>query len=149
MNKDKWHKRFFDLAKYIAKWSEDPSTQVGAVIVSSDKHIVSTGYNGLPTRVKNKEDRWVRPDKYMYVEHAERNAIYQAARYGKSVKGCILYTTMYPCADCMRAIIQSGIKEIYTEEFFAPRAKKWEKSWEAARDMAEEAGLTIFEYCKE
>ena len=144
----KWDKRFYELAKHIATWSKDPSTQVGAIIITPNKRIVATGYNGMPTNINDfKYDRWARPTKYMWVEHAERNAIYHAARHGTSIEGCSLYVTTFPCADCARAIIQSGISCLiapyYTED------KKWIKSWKVSEEMLIEAKIGILAIIKE
>ena len=115
MTKTNWHKRFYDLALHIASWSKDRSTKVGAVIVDCDKRILATGYNGFPSGCDDtKEERHQRPAKYMYTEHGERNAIYNAVKSGVRLQGATLYCTMFPCADCTRAIIQSGIKTIIT-----------------------------------
>jgi len=107
----KWDYRFIGIAKEVASWSKDPDTKVGVVIVDDDRHIVSTGYNGIPRGVVDLPCRLTREngEKYVWVEHAERNALSQAV---KSVKGCTMYTTLYPCNDCMKGIIQAGIRKI-------------------------------------
>lgn len=139
---NKWRQRFYNLAKHIATWSKDSSTQVGAVIISPDKRIITTGYNGMPSRVNdNVQKRWKRPEKYFWVEHAERNAIYQAAKYGISIKGCTMYITMFPCSDCARAIIQSGIKDIVTPYYGDDQ--RWLKSSKIAEEMLIEAQIDI------
>lgn len=107
----KWHRRYLELAEHISTWSEDKSTKVGAVIVGPNNRIVSVGYNGFPSGVEDKPERHERPAKYQYTEHAERNAIYNA----RSVpEGSTLYLNwgLCPCADCTRAIIQTGIKRV-------------------------------------
>lgn len=112
-----WDKKFMGLANYIAKWSKDPSTKVGAVIVNSDKRVVSLGYNGFPQGVDDSVvERYERPAKYKYTEHSERNAIFSAARLGVSLVGCTIYCNYLPCADCARAIIQSGIVKVVYEK---------------------------------
>lgn len=138
---NKWDKRWFDIAKVVANWSKDPSTKVGAVIVSPSQHIVTTGYNGMPSGVANTEERWTRPKKYLFVQHAERNAIYQAAKYGRSLEGCTLYTTVFPCSDCMGGIVQVKIKKVVTPQL--PDLDRWKESWEVATEMANEAGIEI------
>ena len=139
---DKWDLRFYKLAQHIATWSKDPSTQVGAVIVSPDKRIISTGYNGMPSDIDDEVDsRWNRPEKYMWVEHAERNACYQAAKHGISVKNCFMYVTTFPCADCARAIIQSGIKKLITPHH--TDYPQWIESWKIAEEMLIEAKVSI------
>ena len=105
---DNWHERFLDLAKYIASWSKD-KTKVGAVIVNN-RRILATGYNGPTLGIDdNDPDVFTRPQKYLYCEHAERNAIYSSAKNGISLLGADLYVTGRPCADCARAIVSSGL----------------------------------------
>ncbi len=113
---DKWNQRFLALCDHISRWSEDRNFSVGAVIVGPDLEIRSTGYNGFPRGVKsNDEARYDRDngEKFFWFEHAERNAIYNAARFGAALAGCTIYVNRFPCADCARAIIQSGIKVVY------------------------------------
>jgi dCMP deaminase len=145
-NKTKWDKNFLSLAQQIALWSKDPSTKVGAIIVNKDKRIITTGYNGIPQYLNdNIKKRQIPPIKYYWFEHAERNAIYQAAKFGVSIKNCILYTTLYPCTDCARGIIQSGIIRIVTLRRNKEK-KQWIESWETAEEMFKEAKIKIKEY---
>tara|TARA_B100001778_G_C18237350_1_gene471761 strand:+ start:100 stop:555 length:456 start_codon:yes stop_codon:yes gene_type:complete len=141
-----WNKRFLDLAHYISQWSRDPNRKCGAVIVGKDNTEKAIGYNGLPNNCDlNHTDikkRYEKPLKYMWVEHAERNAIYTAGRNGVSLDGCKMYVTYFPCCDCARAIIQSGIKEVYS-----PKPDwshhKWGESWKVSRQMFDECGVKI------
>lgn len=106
-----------DLARLVATRSKDRSRQVGAVIVGLGKEIIATGYNGFPRGINDTvEERHQRPAKYRWTEHAERNAIYNAARSGVSTFGAIIYLPWYPCMDCARAIVQSGISEVIAVE---------------------------------
>ena len=111
-----WDKRFMDLALHIAGWSKDTSTHVGCIIVGEDKAIRSVGYNGFPRGVNDEvPERYERPLKYMWTEHAERNAIYNSSRMGLSLQNCIMYLNGdhgFPCSECARAIIQCGIKAL-------------------------------------
>ena len=101
----KWDERFLRLAREISTWSKDRSTRVGAVIIGEDKTPGPYGFNGFPRFVDDdRESRHERPEKYKWTEHAERNAIYNAARIGVPLKGCTMYVTHMPCADCARAI---------------------------------------------
>ena len=103
------------LAHQIAHWSKESGRRVGAVIVGPDKEIRSTGFNGFPRGVRDDiPERHSRETgaKYLWSSHAERNAIYNAARIGVSVKGCVMYVPWYPCVECAKAIIQSGICEV-------------------------------------
>lgn len=110
-----WNTLFIHQAHLISKKSKDPSTKVGCVIVSKDNVILSMGFNGFPRGVcETHPERWERPEKYYWVEHAERNAIFNAARVGVSLNGAKAYLNWEPkpCADCTRALIQVGITEI-------------------------------------
>lgn len=111
MKNIKWARRYIALADFVAQWSEDESTKVGAVIVDpSSNRVVSVGYNGFPRGVDQTiAERHERPTKYGFFEHAERNAIFNA---DQSVRGMVMYLNYAPesCEDCTRAVIQSGIK---------------------------------------
>lgn len=117
-SQDKWDVFFIEMAMFVARKSKDPSTKVGCVLVGEDQQVLSIGYNGFPRCVLGDDsptsDRWERPIKYQYVEHAERNAVYNAARTGISLLGATAYMNWdpTPCADCTRALLQSGIVEI-------------------------------------
>jgi dCMP deaminase len=137
-----WHNRFFQIAEQVATWSKDQSTQVGAVIVK-DRQILSTGYNGFPRGIDDSiQSRHQRPVKYMYTEHAERNAIFNAVYNNVDIKGSTLYTTLFPCVDCCRAIIQTGIKEIVAIEPFDV-SDQWKQSFEISLEMFTEAGILV------
>lgn len=110
-----WDEYFMGIACLSAQRSKDPSTQVGACIVSEENKILSMGYNGMPRHCSDDEFPWEREGdaqntKYMYVCHAELNAILNFA--GGNLKGAKVYVTLFPCNECAKAIIQSGIKEI-------------------------------------
>ena len=112
-----WDEYFMGLAHLSALRSKDPNTQVGACIVDEDKKVVSIGYNGMPRGCKDEDMPWAREGgflstKYAYVVHAELNAILNSAR---PVKGCTLYVSLFPCNECAKAIIQSGIKKVIYE----------------------------------
>jgi len=114
---DKWDNRFINLCDHIANWSKDRSTKVGAVIVDSSNRILSVGYNGFPQGINDDIDsRHERPNKYLWTEHAERNAIYTASRLQVNLVGATLYCNYLPCPDCSRAIIQSGISRVVYKE---------------------------------
>ena len=104
-----WDEYFMGLAHLSALRSKDPNTQVGACIVDEDKKVVSIGYNGMPRGCDDNKMPW---DKYAYVVHAELNAILNSPR---TLKDTILYVSLFPCNECAKAIIQSGIKKIYYE----------------------------------
>src|SRR5574344_1818049 len=131
---NKWKKRFIQLSKEISTWSKDPSTKVGALIISEDKNIVSTGYNGFPRGIEDTEERLNNRElKYKFILHAEMNAIMNALYNNRSVKNCILFVHGLPCcSDCAKAIIQSGIKEIVID---SKASSKWSDSCEIAVKM--------------
>ena len=108
-----WDEYFMGIAMLAAKRSKDPSTQVGACIVSPDNIIISTGYNGMPKGCSDDEFPWGRTGeetKYPFVVHAELNAILNAN--GRDLRGSRIYVALFPCNECAKAIIQSGIKEV-------------------------------------
>lgn len=110
-----WDEYFMAVAALSAKRSKDPSTQVGACIVDSNKKIVGVGYNGFPTGCSDDELPWAREGdfldvKYSYVCHAELNAILNSS--GKNLAGTSIYVDLFPCNECAKAIIQSGIREV-------------------------------------
>lgn len=109
-----WDQYFMGVSKLSALRSKDPSTQVGACIVSPDNRIVGVGYNGMPYGTDDKNAPWGRvggflDTKYAFVVHAELNAILNSI---KELKGCRIYVSLFPCHECAKAIIQSGISEI-------------------------------------
>ena len=108
-----WDEYFMGVAMLAARRSKDPNTQVGACIVSPDNIIISTGYNGMPKGCSDDEFPWEREGietKYPYVVHAELNAILNAN--GRDLRGSRLYVALFPCNECAKAIIQSGVKEV-------------------------------------
>lgn len=108
-----WDRRFMELARHIGGWSKDRSRRVGCIIVGPHNDIRATGYNGFPRGIDDDaEARHQRPEKYRWTEHAERNAIYNAARTGVALQGCRLFLPWFPCMDCARAVIQTGLIEI-------------------------------------
>ncbi len=112
-----WDKRWMDMAELVATWSKDRSRQVSAIIVDQRQVMVAMGWNGFPRGIDdNVEERHERPAKYLWTEHAERNAIYNAAANGTALMNCRMYLRWYPCADCARAIIQSGIWQVICVE---------------------------------
>ncbi len=137
---DKWQKRFFDLARLVATWSKDPSSQVGAVIVDDKKRIVSVGFNGLPIGVEDTVERLNNRElKYELIVHAEANAILTAP---KSVAECTIYVYPYlPCSRCAGAIIQSGIKKVVVPDLEIP--ERWIDNFNLSKTVLEEAGVEV------
>ena len=108
-----WDEYYLNICKVVATRSKDPHTQVGCIIAGPAHEIRSTGYNSLPRGIRDDlPERLERPAKYLWMEHAERNAIYNAARCGTSLEGCTIYIELMPCMDCARAIVQAGIREV-------------------------------------
>ena len=110
-----WDEYFMGVALLSARRSKDPNTQVGACIVNDQNKIVGTGYNGLPIGCSDEDFPWEKSGdflqtKYPYVCHAELNAILN--NIGMNLAGCRIYTALFPCNECTKAIIQSGIKEV-------------------------------------
>jgi len=112
-----WDEYFMSIAKLTAGRSKDPNTQVGACIVSQDNRVLSCGYNGAPNNFPDEKFPWEREGnpletKYMFVCHAEANAIDNFRGYKKEFEGARIYVDLFPCNECAKKIIQSGIKEI-------------------------------------
>ena len=142
----RWVEYFYNIANEVKNKSKDERTQIGAVIVGKNKEIVSTGYNSFPRGINDNlnEERQERPEKYYWFEHAERNAIYNAARIGVSTEGCTMYLTCgIPCADCARGIINAGIARIFVMRGGGAKSQKWVDSAERSMKMFEEAGVNV------
>jgi dCMP deaminase len=135
-----WDEYFMGVALLAAKRSKDPNTQVGACIVSPDNIILSTGYNGFPAGCSDDEYPWDREGeetKYPYVVHAELNAILNAN--GKSLRGATIYVALFPCNECAKAIIQSGIRKVvYLSDKYAET-----DATRASKRMMNSAGVTF------
>jgi dCMP deaminase len=139
-----WDECFMRMARTIAERSKDPSTQAGAVIATTNNVVVGLGYNGFPRGVDNDAFPWERegelPDtKYAYICHAEENAVYNA---NKQTHGCKIYTTLFPCNECAKTIIQNGVTEVIFE------SDKYHDvpPFVAARRMFDAAGVSYRQY---
>ena len=143
-----WPEYFYDMANLVAKKSKDQSTQIGAVIVGSDNEIRSTGYNSFPCGINDDlQERQERPEKYYWIEHAERNALYNAAKIGVSTKDCVMYLNCgVPCCDCARGIINAGIKTIYICEKDITKSAHWAEHSKRSMKMFGESGVEILHY---
>lgn len=144
--------KYYKLTEFMAQtFSKDPSTKVGALFMyPGTMQILSMGYNGMPRNVDETiAERWERPLKYMYAEHAERNAIYNAAQCGTPLRDSICVASMCPCCDCARGIIQSGCKMVITRDINEilktdPEvAARWNEGWQISILMMLEAGIKI------
>lgn len=137
---NKWKNRFIDVAVQASTWSRDPSTKVGAILVDPlSNTIEATGFNGFPRGVEDSDERYNdRPTKYAMVVHAELNAVIQA---GKEARGAWMFCTLFPCSECAKAIIQSGVERILVPHNVKPR--RWRESQDIATIMFEEAGIAV------
>jgi len=140
-----WDAYFMGIALLSTQRSKDPNTSVGACIVSQDNKILSVGYNGMPIGCSDDDFPWDREGdplntKYFYVCHAELNAILNYS--GTDMKGAKIYTTLFPCNECTKAIIQTGIKEIiYMSDKYAET-----DSIKASKRMLDAAGVFYRQY---
>lgn len=135
-----WDEYFMGVAKLSALRSKDPNTKVGACIVNDTNRIVGVGYNGFPYGCDDHEYPWGREGeyfdtKYPYVVHAEMNAILNST--GRDLHGCKLYVSLFPCHECAKAIIQSGIKEV----IFCEEKYNGTDSDNASKRMLDSAGV--------
>lgn len=119
---DKWDIRFLQMATFVATWSKDPSTQVGAVIADTENRIVSLGYNGFPRGAADDHRLNIREQKYKLVIHAEENAILNATG---DVKNCSIFLTHPPCLHCCGILKQAGIYRVVFEEPSAQFRQRW------------------------
>ena len=141
----KWDEYFMGIAKLSALRSKDPSTQVGACIVDQNHKVVSIGYNGMPRGVDDDKIPWGHGEgldsKYLYVCHAEFNAILNT-RDGSALSGCTIYVTLFPCNECAKAIVQTGIKHIvYEDDKYHDHVEE-----QASRRILDMAGVTYRKY---
>ncbi len=137
-----WDSRFLKMAQLIATWSRDPSTKVGAVIVTPENVVVSVGYNGFAQRMPDVESHYTdREAKYSRIVHSETNAIVLARG---DVRGHTLYVTLPPCDRCAVTIIQAGISRVVCPEAVNRDAEqRWKEAFEKARQYFEESGVTF------
>lgn len=141
-----WDEYFMGVAILAAMRSKDPSTQVGACIVDGDNKILSIGYNGMPRFCSDDEFTWHKEkdkdNKYLYIVHSELNAILNYR--GGSLKGSRIYVTLFPCNECAKAIIQSGISEvIYMDDKYSDTSEV-----KASKRMFATAGVIVKAYHK-
>tara|TARA_Y100001937_G_C6899574_1_gene232672 strand:- start:19 stop:468 length:450 start_codon:yes stop_codon:yes gene_type:complete len=134
-------KSYMEMVSLLTKLTDDNKTGVGALIVKNNT-IISHGVNVLPNGAKKTKERTESPLKRSWIIHAERDAIYKAAKAGISLDGSYMYCTYFPCVDCARGIVQSGIKRLY-----APKPdfnhKRWGVSWVESIIMMRECGVEV------
>jgi dCMP deaminase len=143
-----WDSYFMAMLPLVAARSKDPRTKTGCVVVGPHHEVRTTGYNGFPRGVQDTlPERWDREngEKYFWVEHAERNAIYNAARHGAALDGCTMYLNWLPCMDCARAIIQSGIVRLVVDrqQHEKNRSAKWEADFARVETLLSEGGVSL------
>ncbi|XP_059622705.1 deoxycytidylate deaminase [Phlebotomus argentipes] len=137
----KWEEYFMGIAFLAAKRSKDPTCQVGACIVDTEKRIVGIGYNGFPNGCSDDDFPWSkdsqdpRENKFMYVCHAELNAILN--KNSASIRGSTMYVALFPCNECAKVIIQSGIREVV----FVSDRHRHRATNQASKDMLRAAGV--------
>jgi dCMP deaminase len=141
-----WTDYFINIAEQVKEKSKDINTKIGTVIVGKDKEILSTGYNSFPRGLNDElDERQERPEKYFWFEHSERNAIYNAARIGVSLKESTAYLTSgLPCMDCARGLVQSGVVKIVCKEVCTTKNQgKWEEQQKRSLLMLSECGVVV------
>lgn len=133
---------YLEICKVVSQLSKDEKTQIGCLILGRGGSPRSWGYNSFPRKINDDvPERQECPEKYYWIEHAERNAIYNAARSGVSLLGCVLYIPVLACADCARAIIQAGITKVVCGSNIVP--KNWFDGCSRGLIMFHESGV----YC--
>ena len=146
MSGNKWNARGIEVARTVAKWSKDRSTQVGAVVLMEDGTPLTFAYNGFARGVDDDvECRHERPEKYKWTSHAEENAIANLARTGVPAMGAILFVTHYPCAGCARKIIQAGFKRVVVDKASMNEdfLERWKDDMDTSKEMFAEGGVEV------
>lgn len=138
--------KLLNVARAIAEFSKDSSTQVGALIVGKGGEFVASGWNGAPRGCHADlpgDPRGERPEKYFWFSHAESNAIVNAARVGTPLAGSSIVVTHFPCMDCARSIVQAGIVKVVVpvipDDFYA----RWKESIDRSVALFQECGVTV------
>lgn len=138
--------KFRVVAQAVATFSKDPSTKVGAVVVDDDGNVLSVGYNGFPRGVDDRMDRYLdRNTKLQFISHAESNAIAQAARNGVRLMGSTLVlTSLFPCSNCAKQIVQAGIRRVFAPVMDRSRANPhWFAEQRISEIMFAESGVEV------
>lgn len=138
-----WDLRFLDMARLVATWSKDPSTQVGAVAVGHRRRILGQGYNGFPSGIRDLDERYQNRDmKYGLVVHAEANVIYNACRVGVMLETATVYVYgMYPCPECVKALAQVGVSRIAFMLGESQNLSYWQEQWGLSESIMREVGI--------
>lgn len=132
----------------VAMKSKDKNTHIGAVIVGPDNEVRSTGCNGFVRGLDDEVvERQESPEKYYWMEHAEKNAIFNATLIPVSLKGCRMYTNGVPCMECARGVVQCGIKEVIVDgKWGGENSEKWAENAKRSLIMFEETGVKVRYY---
>lgn len=141
----KWDVRFMDMARMVATWSKDPSSQIGAVAVNDERRILATGYNGFPKGIDDSEERLNnRAEKYPRIVHAEMNALMNALYSGVTLKDATLYVHGLPvCSECAKCVIQAGVRRVVIPSYDNTPGN-WLDVWEnQSAPMFKEAGVLV------
>ena len=144
---NEWLDYFFGIAKMVAIKSKDPNTKVGCIVIDPDsKRILTTGYNGFPSKVSDDAKRWKdRETKNCMVVHAEANCICSGSRFGIKLQGGIMMVTLHPCVDCSKLVASAGISEvIYIDSGIdANPTREWHEKLHNVKTMFLEAGIKL------
>jgi dCMP deaminase len=135
-----------EIAHAVAQLSKDTSTKVGALIIGATNEVRSMGYNGAPRNCGADDvgdDRGLRPEKYFWFSHAEANAITNAARVGTPLLGSSIIVTHFPCMDCARLIVQSGITKVIVDPIPAEFYDRWKEHVDRAMKLFDECGVDV------
>ena len=136
---EKWIQRYIALAEFVAQWSRDPSTKVGAVVVGKNRNQIAIGYNGFPPGISDTDERLQdRAVKYRLIQHAERNVLDNAAF---DLDGATLITTLYPCDECAKSIVSKRIARVITPPM--PQREPWLTSAMWAELILREGGVEL------
>lgn len=141
-----WDAYYLEICRVVGSRSKDPNTQLGCVVVGPAHEIRSTGYNSFPRGIRDDvPERLERPGKYLWIEHAERNAICNAARAGTATERCTVYVEIMPCMDCARAIVQAGIVEVVIsgERMAQYSSEYYNQHFSLVEVLFAEAGVTV------
>jgi dCMP deaminase len=143
---NKWDIRFVRIAKEVAEWSKDPSTQVGSIAVKNRK-IIATGYNGFPKGVKDApRDLYDREMKLKLTVHAEKNMIYNAVEHGVKLEGSTVYIWGLPtCEECWKGLVQTGVSRVVMPDIEF-NGGKWKEGCKFAKEYMEDVGIEVKEY---
>ncbi len=141
-----WDEYYLAICKVVGARSKDPDTQIGCIITGPSHEIRSTGYNSFPRGIRDDvPERRVRPVKYLWIEHAERNAICNAARVGTPLEHCTIFVEIMPCMDCARAIVQAGIRTVVVsqERMKQYSSEYYRQHFELSETLLGEAGVLV------